>query len=100
MSICALSNNDGRDGAQGRNRTADTGIFNPLLYRLSYLGVVFFSARGFAHPRRPRIKPVPLPEVKFTTSELHADGSYLQIVGKGQLVLTVIRGQYGIDGWQ
>ena len=26
-------------GAQGRNRTTDTGIFNPLLYRLSYLGV-------------------------------------------------------------
>jgi hypothetical protein len=25
-------------GAQGRNRTADTRIFNPLLYRLSYLG--------------------------------------------------------------
>ena|GEM_PF-4573224 len=24
--------------AQGRNRTTDTGIFNPLLYRLSYLG--------------------------------------------------------------
>lgn len=28
----------GISGAQGRNRTADTGIFNPLLYRLSYLG--------------------------------------------------------------
>ena len=27
-----------KDGAQGRNRTADTGIFNPLLYQLSYLG--------------------------------------------------------------
>ena len=27
-------------GAQRQNRTADTGIFNPLLYRLSYLGVV------------------------------------------------------------
>ena len=27
-------------GAQGQNRTADTGIFNPLLYRLSYLGKV------------------------------------------------------------
>ena len=26
------------DGAQGQNRTADTRIFNPLLYRLSYLG--------------------------------------------------------------
>ncbi len=25
-------------GAQRQNRTADTGIFNPLLYRLSYLG--------------------------------------------------------------
>ena len=28
------------DGAQGRNRTADTGIFNPLLYRLSYLAIL------------------------------------------------------------
>ena len=27
-------------GAQRRNRTTDTGIFNPLLYRLSYLGVL------------------------------------------------------------
>lgn len=26
------------NGAEGRNRTADTGIFSPLLYRLSYLG--------------------------------------------------------------
>ncbi len=26
------------DGAQGRNRTVDTRIFSPLLYRLSYLG--------------------------------------------------------------
>ena len=27
-----------KQSAQGRNRTADTGIFSPLLYRLSYLG--------------------------------------------------------------
>ena len=26
-------------GAQGRNRTTDTRIFNPLLYQLSYLGM-------------------------------------------------------------
>ncbi len=26
-------------GASGRNRTTDTGIFSPLLYRLSYRGV-------------------------------------------------------------
>ena len=25
-----------RNGGRGRNRTADTGIFNPLLYQLSY----------------------------------------------------------------
>ena len=28
-------------GAEGQNRTADTGIFSPLLYRLSYLGAWF-----------------------------------------------------------
>ena len=28
------------DGAQGRNRTTDTRIFSPLLYRLSYLGQI------------------------------------------------------------
>ena len=26
-------------GGQGRNRTADTGIFSPLLYQLSYLAL-------------------------------------------------------------
>ena len=28
-----------RNGASGRNRTTDTGIFSPLLYRLSYRGI-------------------------------------------------------------
>ncbi len=28
----------GKDGAQGRNRTTDTAIFNRMLYQLSYLG--------------------------------------------------------------
>ncbi len=27
------------NGAAGRNRTADTRIFSPLLYRLSYRGI-------------------------------------------------------------
>ena len=40
----------GLNGAQRRNRTADTGIFNPLLYRLSYLGVGMVL-------REARIKP-------------------------------------------
>jgi hypothetical protein len=36
------------DGAQGQNRTADTRIFNPLLYRLSYLGTRQ-KAEGWAY---------------------------------------------------
>ena len=31
-----------RSSAAGRNRTTDTGIFSPLLYRLSYRGTKFF----------------------------------------------------------
>jgi hypothetical protein len=33
-------------GGSGRNRTADTGIFNPLLYRLSYRAISEFRRRG------------------------------------------------------
>ena len=34
---------DSMGGGQGRNRTADTRIFNPLLYQLSYLAAVEFG---------------------------------------------------------
>ena len=37
------------DGGQGQNRTADTRIFSPLLYRLSYLAV----AGGLLNPLVP-----------------------------------------------
>ncbi len=37
------------DGAQGRNRTADTRIFNPLLYQLSYLGTEAKILREIPH---------------------------------------------------
>ncbi len=38
-----------RLGAEAQNRTGDTGIFSPLLYRLSYLGTE--SGRGDSNPR-------------------------------------------------
>jgi hypothetical protein len=41
------------NGARGRNRTTDTRIFNPLLYRLSYPGMICRSRRA----REARIKP-------------------------------------------
>ena len=44
-------------GAQGRNRTSDTRIFNPLLYQLSYLGVLRKGyspqAQGILYTIRP-----------------------------------------------
>ena len=43
-----------RDGAQGQNRTADTRIFNPLLYQLSYLGII---GNNVLEIQEPRIKP-------------------------------------------
>ena len=39
-----------RIGAFGRNRTTDTGIFSPLLYRLSYKGIL---RSGTGSNRRP-----------------------------------------------
>ena len=33
-------------GASGRNRTIDTGIFSPLLYRLSYRGKKMATRNG------------------------------------------------------
>ena len=35
-----------RSGGQGRNRTADTRIFSPLLYQLSYLATLGFEAKS------------------------------------------------------
>ncbi len=37
------------NGAEGQNRTADTGIFSPLLYRLSYLGSFFKFRHQYLH---------------------------------------------------
>ena len=44
----------GEDGAQGRNRTADTVIFSHVLYQLSYPGVRVRSRASGAYRGRPR----------------------------------------------
>ena len=43
-----------RHGAEGQNRTADTGIFSPLLYRLSYLGSALTENNGGGDGTRTR----------------------------------------------
>jgi hypothetical protein len=43
-------------GGQGRNRTTDTRIFNPLLYQLSYLAI-YLEGRVL---NRPGGRPVKL----------------------------------------
>ena len=35
------------NGGQRRNRTTDTGIFSPLLYRLSYLSIIMAGVTRF-----------------------------------------------------
>ena len=44
----------GKDGAQGRNRTSDTRIFSPLLYQLSYLGAGAGESSLLPPPRSSR----------------------------------------------
>src|SRR5699024_2734125 len=41
------------NGGSGRNRTADTRIFSPLLYRLSYSTVFIWRSRRDSNPRPP-----------------------------------------------
>ena len=53
-----------KDGGQGRNRTIDTRIFNPLLYQLSYLATAG-SGEGPAC-REPEIRPEGTSPVKDT----------------------------------
>ena len=48
------------DGAQGRDRTTDTAIFNRMLYQLSYLGAGTPSGVQVRAPRyRGRVRPCP-----------------------------------------
>ncbi len=53
----SLAQECGKCGGQGRNRTTDTRIFNPLLYRLSYLASLRAGPRAKTRPREARIKP-------------------------------------------
>ena len=56
------------NGAAGRNRTADTRIFSPLLYRLSYRGNLMAEATGFepaiSYVTGMRVRPA-TPRLRF-----------------------------------
>ncbi len=62
----------GMGGAQGRNRTSDTRIFNPLLYQLSYLGPRSVSRQvrvaSKCRSYRGWNRACPVPSPKFCTS--------------------------------
>ncbi len=42
-------------GGQGQNRTADTRIFSPLLYQLSYLAIAFSVSPDASSAKGPRV---------------------------------------------
>ncbi len=50
------------NGGQGQNRTADTRIFSPLLYRLSYLADTASRRQSVT---KPRIKAAVAVNVKY-----------------------------------
>jgi hypothetical protein len=62
----------GNNGAQGRNRTADTGIFNPLLYRLSYLGIGLAKQRQAIGRRAYRLSSSDLSSTGLSSSSTGA----------------------------
>jgi hypothetical protein len=72
------------NGGQGQNRTADTGIFSPLLYQLSYLA-------GCGNEQR--IKPGARPRVKtradFPCRQRRLD-IFIQSVITGCAILVLI----------
>ena len=53
------------NGAHGRNRTVDTGIFSPMLYLLSYMSI---SARCPVYLRRPGLGLCLLPRCGFSNA--------------------------------
>jgi hypothetical protein len=50
--------NWGKGGGQGRNRTTDTRIFNPLLYTKSNLKTVCYSVTALRCAQRVRVRKV------------------------------------------
>jgi hypothetical protein len=50
--------------AERRNRTADTGIFSPLLYRLSYLGPIFFVYSLVGKIKRLFVRSLFVPKIE------------------------------------
>ncbi len=60
-------NCDVGDGGQGRNRTADTRIFSPLLYQLSYLAIPEGWEGSNAEQRCWKL-PLPLEQRNYTSS--------------------------------
>ncbi len=53
-------------GAQRRNRTTDTGIFSPLLYRLSYLGFLIVVGISGLEPPTSRLSGVRSNQLSYT----------------------------------
>ena len=55
----------GTCSAQGRNRTSDTGIFSPLLYQLSYLGVTKGGRTSAVPPHLRQARSGPDPRFRL-----------------------------------
>ncbi len=67
-----FANPPGLKGGSGRNRTADTRIFSPLLYRLSYRALLNFRLMAEPTGFEPAISCVTGRHVRPTTPRFQA----------------------------
>ncbi len=83
------------DGGQGRSRTADTGIFSPLLYQLSYLAV---GRKGILDVRgRGGVKPTVMDGCGFRAVPVGGESG--AGAGLRQVATVHSPGRIGAAGW-
>ena len=97
-----------QNGASGRNRTNDTGIFSPLLYQLSYRGVCNSKTGGNNRARTcdpllvrqvlSRLSYAPVSQLAhYTRRQKNCQGIFGNFFGNVESIIKCRRNRYGFS---